>query len=109
MVDGPHDSPPNVETELVAGVSVPTTCRDRVDETALQSVASVLEEYQVDRYGVSPVGGLKIWVGVHRPDSVYESLRTALAEAGYGVTAHGVKDGFRRLRVDLVGSDATSE
>lgn len=109
MVDGPIEYPPTIETESVAGVAVPTTCRDRVDEAALQSVASVLERYQVDRYGVSPVGGLKIWVGVHRPDSVYKSLRTALAEAGYGVTTHGIKDGFHRLRVDIAESESTSE
>ena len=109
MVDGPLDYPPNVETELVAGVAVPTTCRDRVDEAALRSVTSVLEKYQVDRYGVSPVGGLKLWVGVHRPDAVYKSLQTALAEAGHGVTTHGGKDGFHRLRVDMVESESTSE
>ena len=109
MLDGLFEYPPNVETELVAGVAVPTTCRDRVDEAALRSVAGVLEEYQVDRYGVSPVGGLKLWVGVHRPDSVHESLRAALAEAGHGVTTHGVKDGFHRLRVDIVGPESTSE
>jgi hypothetical protein len=50
MVDGPLDSLPNVETELIARVAVPTTCQDRVDEAAPRSVASVLEEYQVDRY-----------------------------------------------------------
>lgn len=106
MLDGPINYPPTIETESVAGAAVPTTCRDRIDEVALRSVVTVLEDYQVDQYGVSPVGGLKLWVGVHRPDSVHESLQTALAEAGHDVTIHGVKDGFRRLRVDIVSPDS---
>lgn len=102
MLDSPFDFPPGVETEPVAEVAVPTTCRDRIDEDALRSLVAVLAAHRVDRVGVSPVGGLKLFVGVHRPESVHESLDTALDAAGHGVTDHGVEDGFRRLRVGLV-------
>ena len=102
MPTAPFELPPGIDTETVAGVAVPATCRDRIDEDALRTVAAVLGEYRVESYGVSPVGGLKLRIGVHRPESVHDALQAALAEAGHGVTEHGVADGFRRLRVDLV-------
>jgi hypothetical protein len=98
----PSDLPHDVETEPVAGVPVPTTCRDRIDEGALRDVVDALAAHGVDRYRVSPVGGMKLRIGIHRPDAVHESLHDALSAAGYGVVDHGVADGFRRLRVGLV-------
>lgn len=98
----PFELPPDVETDAVAGVAVPTACRDRIDEDALRAAVDALAEFHVDRYVVSPVGGLKLRIGVHRPASAQEALRAALADAGHGLTDHGVADGFRRLRVDLV-------
>ncbi len=102
MPEAPFALPPGVDTETVAGTAVPTTCRDRIDEDALRSVVDVLAEYHVGSYGVSPVGGLKLRIGIHRPESVHDALQAALAEAGHGVSDHGVADGFRRLRVGLV-------
>lgn len=95
--------PPEVETDPVAGVPVPTTCRDRVDGAALRAAVDALEAHAVGTFWVSPSGGLKCRIGVRRPERVQQSLREALADAGYGVVDHGVRRGFRRLRVDLVG------
>ncbi len=100
---GPLDGglPPGVETETVAGVAVPATCVDRIDRAALRAVVDVLEEHGVDRYAVSPVGGVRVRIGARRPERVRESLRTALAAAGHGLSEHGVRDGYVRLRVGL--------
>lgn len=100
--DGPAGGyPAGVETETVAGVAVPTSCRDRIDEAVLGEALAVLEAHAVAHYRVSPVGGLKVFVGVHRPDAEYESIRDELGDAAYDLREHGAADGFRRLRVRL--------
>lgn len=100
--DGPAaEYPADVETETIAGVAVPTSCRDRIDEAALEETLGVLEAHGVVSYRVSPVGGLKVFVGVHRPDAEYESIRDELGDAAYDLREHGAADGFRRIRVGL--------
>lgn len=108
MTDSPDDDrpgrtglPDGVETTPVAGIPVPTTCADRVDPAAVRAAVAAVEEHGVREFWVSPSGGLKCRVGSRRPDRVQRSLRDALAAAGHGVTDHGVRRGFRRLRVDL--------
>lgn len=93
--------PPHVETEPVAGVAVPLSCRNRIDEATLADAVAVLETHAVAHYRVSPVGGLKVFVGVHRPDAEYETLRSALDDVTYGLRERGVSEGFRRLRAAL--------
>jgi hypothetical protein len=113
MRDTPLDDSlggPDVETETVAGVAVPTTCRDRIDDETLAGAVAVLDEYSVTDYTVSPVGGLQIQVGIHRPDTVQDALYESLSRVGGGVTDHGTTNGFRRLRVDVTtaaGSEDT--
>ena len=103
--DGPAGGyPAGVETETVSEVAIPTSCRDRIDEAVLGEALAVLEAHGVAHYRVSPVGGLKIFVGIHRPDAEYESIRDELADAAYGLREHGAVDGFRRLRVGLTDS-----
>lgn len=107
MRDGPTDErlrKRDVETTTVAGVEVPTTCTDRIDAGALASAVAVLEEYNATEYTVSPVGGLQVRLGIHRPARVHDALRDSLRRVGDGVTGHGVADGFRRLRVDVTTS-----
>ena len=99
----PDDSPrnPDIETVHVAGVAVPMTCRNRVNEKTLADAVAVLKEYSVTEYTVSPVGGLQIRVGVHRPETVQDALYESLSRVGSGVTDHGIADGFHRFRVDI--------
>ncbi|MFT4880745.1 MAG: hypothetical protein ACI9HI_000742 [Salinirussus sp.] len=107
MRDTPLDDSlggPDVETVTVAGVAVPTTCRDRVDDETLADAVAVLEEYGVTDYTVSPVGGLQIQVGVHRPETVQDALYDSLSRVGDGVTDHGMANGFHRLRVDVTAT-----
>jgi hypothetical protein len=103
MRDTPEDAAAgrSVETERVAGVAVPTTCRDQVDDETLAGAVAVLDDHSVHDYTVSPVGGLKIRVGVHRPDAVVEDLRSALERVSGRVTTHGTSDGFHRILVDI--------
>jgi hypothetical protein len=98
----PDGWPDGVETEAIAGVPVPTSCANRVDAAALRAAVAALDEHGVRSFWVSPSGGLKCRVGARRLERVQRSLRAALAEAGHGVTDHGVRRGFRRLRVGLV-------
>lgn len=97
--------PDHVETETVAGVAVPTACRDRIDDEALAAAVDALDEHTVSQYRVSPVGGLKVRVGVYRPMEQHESIRAALEDATHGVRDHGTRDGFRRLRAALVAPE----
>ncbi len=96
------ETPPDGETATVAGVTVPAPCADRIDEQALRAAVEILADHRVDRYEVSPSGGLKIHIGVHRPDRRYRALRAELEERSYGLREYGARDGFRRLRVDFV-------
>jgi hypothetical protein len=91
----------DIDTERVAGVEVPTTCRDRIDDGVLEAAVDVVEAHNVTEYTVSPVGGLKIRVGVHRPDRTYVALRDELHTLDAPVTEHGVSDGVHRLRLSL--------
>jgi hypothetical protein len=103
MRDTPLDDSlggPDVETVTVAGVAVPTTCRDRIDDERLADAVAVLEEHSVTDYTVSPVGGLQVQVGVHRPETVQAAIAESLSRVG-GVTDHGMSNGFHRLRVDV--------
>lgn len=112
MRDTPEDAAGGrpVETETVAGVAVPTTCRDRVDDETLAGAVAVLDEHSVHDFTVSPVGGVKIRVGVHRPDAVVEALRSALERVSGRVTTHGTSDGFYRILVDITTpADDSSE
>jgi|APHM01.1.fsa_nt_gi hypothetical protein len=105
--DGPTDGyPPGVETETVAGVAVPTSCHDRIDEAVLADAVAVLQAHSVVHYQVSPVGGLKIFLGVHRPEAEYRSLRERLEETTYGLREHSVADGFYRLRAALIDPES---
>lgn len=104
--DGPTQGyPPGVETETVAGVAVPASCRDRVDDGALEAAVDVLDAHSVVYYEVSPVGGLRAYVGVHRSAAEQASLRRGLEEATHGVREEGVDDGFRRFRAALTDPD----
>ena len=91
----------DIDTVQIAGVEVPTTCRDRIDDDVLKAAVDIVETHQVTEYTVSPVGGLKIRVGVHRPDRTYDTLRDELHALNVPVTDHGVSDGVRRLRLSL--------
>ncbi|ERG88028.1 MAG: hypothetical protein J07HX5_00169 [halophilic archaeon J07HX5] len=94
---GGHD----IDTEQVAGVEIPATCRDRIDDDVLKAAVEILDAHQMTDYTVSPVGGLKIRVGVHRPNTAYVALRDELHTLDAPVTEHGVSDGVRRLRLGL--------
>lgn len=99
----------DIETERIAGVAVPTTCSDRIDESTLAAAVEVLDKHNATEYAVSPVGGLKVRVGVHRPSTVHRSLFEGLEDISDTVTDHGTKDGFRRLRVDVTVSPDTND
>lgn len=100
MRNGFSEHPEHVETVEVAGVEVPSVCRDRVPDAVLAEVMNILNDYDVTHYRVSPVGGLQVGIGIRRPDETIERLKSELS-AGHEVTVHGVKDGFLRLRIAL--------
>jgi hypothetical protein len=91
----------DVETETVAGVAVPASCRDRVDDESLRAAVDALDAHDVVHYQVTPVGGLRVYVGVYRSADERASLRRALEGATHGVREQGVSDGFRCLRAAL--------
>jgi hypothetical protein len=100
---------PDVEMETVAGVSVPATCSDRVDAETLAGAVAVLDEYNISNYTVSPVGGLQIRIGIHRPEEVRTAVRASLSHIGGRVTDHGTAEGFHRFRVDITVSAGDSD
>ncbi len=97
--------PAGVETTTIAGVPVPVSCRDRIDAETLAETVRLLDAHDIVHYQVSPVGGLHVYVGVHRPKTTHASVRSMLDELGYGLTERGVRNGFERLRVGLVPPD----
>lgn len=100
MREGFTELPEHVETVEIAGIDVPAVCRDRVDDAMLAEIVDVIDRYGVTHYRVSPVGGLQVGIGIHRPAETIEQIKSELS-AGRELTVHGVKDGFLRLRITL--------
>lgn len=109
MSDMSPDNTPDglpLETETVAGVALPATCRDRVDDEQLADVVAVLDAHSVTEYTVSPVGGLQIQIGIHRPNTVQESLMQSLRHVSDSVSEHGIANGYARIRVDITTTES---
>jgi hypothetical protein len=103
--DPTQEYPAGIETTTIAGIPVPVSCQDKIDSETLAEAASILDTHDIIYYQVSPVGGLKIYIGVHRSETTHVSVQRALDEIGHRLDERGVRNGFKRLRLGLIPPD----